>query len=113
MKAIILPDYNANVIRAMKSLEVGDMAIPVPRDKQVLIKVLGAPCNPSDIAFMRGGYGIKKIVPVAMGFECTGVVIETGQDPSARALLGRTVSCFSQDEGNGTWAEYFLANCRD
>jgi NADPH:quinone reductase len=113
MKAIVLPDYNANIIRAMKGLVVQDIKIPEPGPGQVLIKVIAAPCNPSDIAFMRGGYGIRKPVPVAMGFECAGQVVETGSDPSAKALLGKRVSCFSQGMGHGTWAEYFVSDYSD
>jgi NADPH2:quinone reductase len=114
MKAIILPDYNANVIRAIKSLQVSETEIPKPIGCQVLIKVAAAPCNPSDIAFMRGGYNILKPVPVVMGFECTGTVVETGDDPIAVRWLGKRVSCFSQGMENGTWAEYFMTaykNC--
>ncbi len=113
MKAIVLPDYNANVIRAMRSLQVKDVDIPRPVSDQVLIKVASAPCNPSDIAFMRGGYNIKKPVPVIMGFECTGTVVETGNNPEATTLLGKRVSCFSQGMENGTWAEYFMTSSRN
>lgn len=113
MKAIILPDYNPNVIRAMKSLQVRELDIPQPKGEQVLIKVAAAPCNPSDIAFMRGGYNIRKPVPVVMGFECTGTVVETGNDPLARRMKGKRVSCFSQGIENGTWAEYFLTDYRN
>jgi NADPH:quinone reductase len=114
MKAIVLPDYNPNVVRAMRSLVVKDLDIPQPKDNQVLIRVVAAPCNPSDIAFMRGGYNIQKPVPVVMGFECTGTVVETGNDPAAMEMIGSRVSCFSQGNENGTWAEYFLTeyhNC--
>ena len=113
MKAVVLPDYNANVIRAMRSLQVKEMDIPGPVSNQVLIKVASAPCNPSDIAFMRGGYNIKKPVPVVMGFECTGTVVETGNDPEAVKLLGKRVSCYSQGMENGTWAEYFMTGYRN
>jgi len=113
MKAILLPDYNANVIRAMKSLHVAEVEIPRPTGSQVLIKVAAAPCNPSDIAFMRGGYNIRKPVPAVMGFECTGTVVETGDDRPARLFYGKRVSCFSQGIENGTWAEYFLTDYRN
>lgn len=113
MKAIILPEYNANVIRAMKSLQVNDLSIPKPNGGQVLIKVAAAPCNPSDIAFMRGGYNIQKPVPVVLGFECTGTIVETGDDPLARQMKGKRVSCFSRGAENGTWAEYFLTDYKN
>jgi NADPH:quinone reductase len=113
MRAIILPDYNANIIRAMKSLRVANLDIPRPDGSQVLIKVSAAPCNPSDIAFMRGGYNIQKPVPAVMGFECTGIVVETGGDPNARDLKGKRVSCFSQGIEQGTWAEYFLTDYKN
>ncbi|MDX9905470.1 MAG: zinc-binding dehydrogenase [Bacteroidales bacterium] len=110
MKAIILPEYNSNVIRALKSLHVEETEIPKPAGRNVLVKVTASPCNPSDIAFMRGSYNIRKPVPAVMGFECTGTVVETGDHPEAKALLGKRVSCFSQSDENGTWAEYFLTD---
>lgn len=113
MRAIVLPDYNANIIRAMKSLKVVELDIPKPIGSQVLIKVSAAPCNPSDIAFMRGGYNIQKPVPAIMGFECTGTVVETGEYPLARNLTGKRVSCFSQGMENGTWAEYFQTDYKN
>jgi NADPH:quinone reductase-like Zn-dependent oxidoreductase len=113
MRAIVLPDYNANIIRAMKSLQVSELDIPRPKGSQVLIKVSAAPCNPSDIAFMRGGYNIQKPVPAVMGFECTGTIVETGDDLNARQMKGKRVSCFSQGTENGTWAEYFLTDYKN
>lgn len=113
MRAIVLPDYNANIIRAMRSLQVQNLDIPGPKASQVLIKVSAAPCNPSDIAFMRGGYNIQKPVPVVMGFECTGTIVETGDDPAARQMMGKRVSCFSQGMEQGTWAEYFLTDYKN
>lgn len=113
MRAIVLPDYNANIIRAMKSLKVADLDIPRPKGSQVLIKVSAAPCNPSDIAFMKGGYNIHKPVPAVMGFECTGTVVETGNDPIARQMKGKRVSCFSQGTEKGTWAEYFQTDYKN
>ncbi|HPI85062.1 MAG TPA: zinc-binding dehydrogenase [Bacteroidales bacterium] len=110
MKAIILPEYNPNVIRALKSLHVEETDIPKPAGRNVLVKVAASPCNPSDIAFMRGSYNIRKPVPAVMGFECTGTVVETGDHREAKALLGKRVSCFSQSDENGTWAEYFLTD---
>jgi NADPH:quinone reductase-like Zn-dependent oxidoreductase len=113
MKAIVLPEYNANVIRAMKSLHVADLEIPKPSGSRLLIKIAAAPCNPSDIAFMRGGYNIRKPVPVVMGFEGTGTVVETGDDPDIQHWIGKRVSCFTQGIENGTWAEYFLTDDRN
>lgn len=98
----------------MKSLDVREMDIPKPDGDEVLVKVAAAPCNPSDIAFMRGGYNIRKPLPAIMGFECSGTVVETGSNMSAMKFLGKRVSCFTQGPENGTWAEYFVTkwqNC--
>lgn len=110
MKAIVLPDYNANIIRAMRSLETLEKDIPTPKNNEVLIRVHAAPCNPSDIAFMRGGYNIQKQTPTVMGFECTGLVTGAGTDPGAQKLAGKRVSCFTQDDEDGTWAEYLTTD---
>lgn len=110
MKGIVLPEYNSNIIRAMRSLEIKDITIPELSANQVLVKMEGAPCNPSDIAFMRGMYNIIKTVPVVMGFEGCGTVTETGSSERALQLLGKRVSCFTQDNRNGTWAEYSVVD---
>jgi NADPH:quinone reductase-like Zn-dependent oxidoreductase len=48
-----------------------------------------------------------------MGFECTGTIVETGNDPAALLMIGTRISCFSQGIENGTWAEYFLTDYRN
>lgn len=109
MKALILSEYKSNLSEMLKSLEVKEIETPKPIGKQVLIKIDGSPCNPSDIAFMRGMYNIKKPLPKVAGFEGTGIVVDAGDAPEAQQLLGKRVSTFSQQDENGTWAEYFLS----
>lgn len=104
MKALTIASYNPNLIRAMQGMKIVDLPMLKPGEGEVLIKIDLAPVNPSDIAFLRGGYNISRILPAIPGFEGTGKIIETGKgvDP---ALLNRRVSFFTQDE-NGTWAEF-------
>jgi len=111
MKSIILPAYNKNVLRAMLSLQVVEKEIPKPGDNEVLIKAYAAPVNPSDIAFIQGGYNIVKTLPAAPGFEGSGIVTDAGKN--ARHLIGKKVSAFVQKDTDGTWAEYFVAGQTD
>lgn len=111
-KSIVLPQYNDNLLRAMLSLKLEKRNIPELKPDEVLVKMEGAPCNPSDIAFLRGGYNIVKTVPAVPGFEGAGEVVKTGIEASE--LFGKRVSCFIQSEHDGTWAEFFIArkhNC--
>ena len=39
MKAIVLPSYNDNIIKAIKSLELKELPTPKPNIGQVLIKI--------------------------------------------------------------------------
>jgi len=104
MKKIILPAYNKNILRAIYSLRTADAKIPQPGENEVLIQVHGAPCNPSDIAFMTGGYNIVKSLPAVPGFEGSGRIIEAGE--GAEHLIGSKVSFFVQADGDGSWSEY-------
>lgn len=113
MKAVILPAYNQNVLRAMLSIKVEELPVPAPKTDEVLIKIDVSPCNPSDIAFMQGGYNIVKTLPTAPGFEGAGTVISTGDSEEAKKLSGKKVSCFTQDDSNGTWAEYFITKANN
>jgi len=110
-RSVVLPEYNDNLLRAMIGLKIEERPLPELLDNEVLIRMEGSPCNPSDIAFLRGGYNIIKPLPAVPGFEGTGTVIETGRQ--ATSLTGKQVSCFVQEDSDGTWAEYFIAQSKD
>ncbi|MEJ2595086.1 MAG: zinc-binding dehydrogenase [bacterium] len=111
MKAVQLPQYNKNVLRALLSLHVAEIPMPEPGPDEVVVKLHAATCNPSDIAFIRGVYNIIKPIPAIPGFEASGIVVKTGEHCSS--LGGKMVSCFVQSEHSGTWSEFFLANRED
>jgi NADPH:quinone reductase-like Zn-dependent oxidoreductase len=114
MRAVVLPRYSANLVRAIRSLEFQDIELPELSGEQVLVKVKMTPCNPSDIAFLRGMYNIRREKPIVPGFEATGEVVSAGYMREARDLLGNRISCFVQDANlPGTWAEYAIAHWQD
>jgi len=110
MKAIVLPAYNGNMIKAIKSLELKEIPTPKPNIGQVLIKVDATTCNPSDLSFIQGSYGIKKELPVVPGFEGTGIVVQAGYDEISNNLMGKRVSFNAHVKLNGAWAEYTITN---
>jgi NADPH:quinone reductase-like Zn-dependent oxidoreductase len=114
MKAVVLVEYNTNLSRVLRNLQVIEKDLRPLHDDEVLVKMMAAPCNPSDIAFFRGMYNIIKPLPAVAGFEGTGTVVAAGKDQKAIDLLRKRVSCFNKDDGDGTWAEYFITipeNC--
>ncbi len=110
-KAVILPEYNDNLIRALLGMKVEEIDIPELQAGEVLIKMVASPCNPSDIAFMRGGYNIVKPLPAVPGFEASGEVVEAA--PDVHDMVGKRVSCFSQADADGTWSALFRASAND
>ncbi len=108
MKKVVLPAYNKNIVRALRSLRVEECGLPQPSEDEVLIKVHAAPCNPSDIAFLMGGYNIVKSLPTIPGFEGSGIVVEAGE--GAEDLIDRKVSFFIQEENCGSWSEYVISH---
>jgi len=95
----------------MLSLKLEETAEPILKDDEVLIKTHAAVCNPSDIAFIQGGYNIVKPTPAVPGFEGAGQVVKTGKN--ATSFQGKNVSAFVQDDNSGTWSEYFVAKTTD
>ena len=108
MSSIVLPSYNKNILRAILSLKLADRTLPELGDDDVLIKTYAASCNPSDIAFIQGGYNIVKKLPAVPGFEGSGTVVDAGK--RMKNLIGKKVSCFIQDDIDGTWADYFIGH---
>jgi len=130
-----LPDTNLTMLTLVKpegQLEVSLARRPMPEPKphEVLVKVLAAPINPSDLGLLFGGAdmttarastrdGLPLItadVPpagmramggrigdaLAIGNEGCGTVVAAGSSPEAEALLGKTVALL----GGEMYAEY-------
>ncbi|NOX85376.1 MAG: zinc-binding dehydrogenase [Chlorobi bacterium] len=111
MKTILLSNYSANVLRAILSLKVVDKDIPEPGKDEVLVKLHAAAVNPSDIAFIQGGYNIVKPLPATPGFEGSGTIVEAAS--GLKNLIGKKISCFVQNDEGGTWSEYFTVHKDD
>lgn len=108
-KAAVLPQANQNIVRALLSLKIEEKPLRQLKPDELLIKMEAAPFNPSDIAFMQNSYQVKKQMPCVPGFEGAGIVVEVGSDLDSKRWINKRVSCFSQQDKDGTWAEYFYA----
>ncbi|MBC7933587.1 MAG: zinc-binding dehydrogenase [Rubrivivax sp.] len=105
MRALELRSYEEGV----DSLALVEKRVPRPDKGQALVRVAASPVNPSDLMFLRGMYGIKKRLPVVPGFECSGEVVAASGGVWPRYLVGKRVACAAPTDGDGTWAEYMLA----
>lgn len=89
---------------------VATIPVPQPGPGEVLVKMYASPINPSDLAFLAGGYGIKKPYPVVPGFEGSGTVVAAGKGIFPKLWLGKKVACAASPKLNGCWAEYMVTN---
>jgi trans-2-enoyl-CoA reductase len=87
------------------SIECVDFADPVLAEGQVLLQVLAAPINPSDVLTLTGQYGTLPPLPAIGGNEGVGKVVAHGPGVSAPAI-GQTVLL---PVGSGTWATHVVA----
>jgi len=100
------------------TIEVRETELPDPGPKQVVVALEAAPINPSDIAGLFGPADLANAAytpgcivapvpeaamkaqagrigqPTLIGIEGAGTVIATGDDPEARALMGKRVACW-------------------
>ena len=77
-------------------LQVKKIPVPEPANGQILVKVLHAPINPSDLYCMKGMYddfGVYKInYPMSAGNEASGIVVKSGGGMMANGKLGKNVA---------------------
>jgi NADPH:quinone reductase-like Zn-dependent oxidoreductase len=106
MRAVELRAYEGGA----DALAVVERPMPRPGAGQVLVRIAASPINPSDLSFLRGAYGIRKKLPVVPGFEASGEVVASGGGVWANHIVGRRVACAAPADGDGTWAEYMLAD---
>jgi NADPH:quinone reductase len=130
-----IPATNLTMLTLVKEnaeleISLARAPMPSPRDHEVLVKVLAAPINPSDLGLLVGGADMSTArvserdgLPVVtadvpppgmramagrvgeampIGNEGCGVVVQAGASPEAQALLGKTVAML----GGAIYAEY-------
>jgi NADPH:quinone reductase-like Zn-dependent oxidoreductase len=103
MRAVVLVESGANP-------SIAEIPVPQPGPGEVLVKMFASPINPSDLAFLAGGYGIKKEFPVVPGFEGSGTVVASGKGILPKLWLGKKVACAASPKYNGCWAEYMVTS---
>src|SRR5205807_8461710 len=81
-----------------------------PAAVEHLIDVHAAPVHPSDIHLIRGFYGLRPELPMDLGADGVGTVVEAGS-ASDRGLIGRRV-ILMPTYVHGTWAEKTVADKR-
>lgn len=80
---------------------------PVPNAGQVLVEMLAAPINPSDLMMVRGKYGVLPQLPCTPGFEGVGRVLSAGKGILGRLWVGKRVAMLSREAG--TWRTHAVA----
>ncbi len=117
MKAVMLVkdvDFNK---QAEGTFEVQEIAVPVPKKGEVLVKIERSPINPSDIGNMKGSYDktiAARTKPYQLGFEGAGTVVQTGGGLMGWLHSGKRVAVCAP--AMGIWAEYCVVpalNCID
>lgn len=87
-------------------IDIAELSLPPLAAGQVLIEVLAAPINPSDVLTLTGQYGLLPPLPAIGGNEGVGRVAELGPDVDAH-WNGRTVML---PVGSGTWRTHLIAD---
>lgn len=110
MKVLELSAYHSDQKEALQSLAIATRPVPEPGPGEILIKMEGAPCNPSDLLFVTGSYNFTKTLPCVPGFEGAGIIVKKGKGFSPWLKVGARVACGGQADREGTWAEYFVTD---
>lgn len=86
-------------------VDYAELDVPDPGDGQVLVKVIMASINPSDLHFIKGEYGVPRRKGVPAGFEAVGIVEQAGK--GGEHLVGKRVGFFGS--ASGVWADYAVS----
>lgn len=107
MKAILLEEYGLP-----HDLKIGDVAKPVPKNTEVLVRVHSASINDWDWGLVRGNpfiirlfFGLRKPKIKIPGADVSGIIVAVGDHVSS-FTLGDEVYCDLSDSGCGGFAEY-------
>lgn len=82
-------------------LKVEEKRIELPKENEVIVRMLARPINPSDLIPIRGAYSHRISLPNIPGYEGIGIVEGVGPLVS-KGLIGKRVLPL---RGEGTWQE--------
>ena len=116
-----VPEFMWSIICPERGkLQVQKVPTPKPGPGEVLVKVMAAPINPSDLYFMKGMYQdfdlFKYEYPTSSGWEGAGIVVATGGGMMTWNCLGRRVSFVrkvtppNEFKTGGCHAQYCIAD---
>ena len=100
--------YDQRGPTAHEFIEAVDFEVAPLLSGEVLIQVLAAPINPSDVLTLTGLYGQLPPLPAVGGNEGVGKVVQLGPDVRSPAV-GQTVLL---PVGSGTWATHIVAEAK-
>lgn len=95
-------------LKPSQRLQLIEKDIPQLEEGEVLIKVLAAPVNPSDLVYLMGKYGVAPIDGHFAGFEGCGIVINANAGLYGKWLTGKRVAFFATPGKDGSWAQYVI-----
>jgi NADPH:quinone reductase len=105
MQAIQLHQFDPNYT----GLRVVDIPKPSPQKGELLVRVICAPVNPSDIMMLTENYIISGKPPFIPGLVAVGEVIESNAGFLGKLMNSRRVAFASSHSQNGTWAEFTIS----
>jgi NADPH:quinone reductase-like Zn-dependent oxidoreductase len=106
IKAVIIHSYGGPDV-----LKVEDVPRPVPKEDEMLIRVIAASVNPVDVA-IRKGYLAELIgnkFPLILGMDAAGIVEKTGAKIT-KFKVGDPVYAFFTLASEGGYSEFVTAN---
>ena len=107
MKALILTEYN--------HFELQDLDQPTPGPNEVLVRVQAVGICGSDVHGMDGSSG-RRIPPMVMGHEASGIIAEVGSDVRDWAVGDRVTfdsTVYALDDWYSRRGQYNLSDGRE
>lgn len=98
MKALVFEQTG----KPVDVLQVKEVDKPLPKEGEVLVKVLRSPVHPADSFFIQGTYRFKPMFPQTAGMEGCGIVESAGDN--VKIEKGKLVAFFNLQ----AWAEYVV-----
>ena len=108
VKGLALKLSDDSELRSSQRVLLTEKTLPKLEKGQVLVKMLAAPVNPSDLVYLLGKYGLAPNNGAFVGFEGCGIIVDANAGVYGRWLKGKRVALSAQPGSDGVWAEYAI-----